>query len=294
MRFSSVLRHIPGFRALIDMRREVMAIFLDVQVIRRTAEAQLATTGTSYVESLLRQPQYADPRHLAHHELCVHSQGGEDGIVAEVFRRIGTTSRTFLEVGVESGVENNTLLLLRQGWRGYWVEGEPGNAAMVRAQFAAEIASGQLTLIEAVLTSDNAAGVLRAAGVPDEVDLLSIDIDRNTWHVWRAVDGIRARAAIVEYNASFGPRADWVIDDAPTVPWNGTVNFGASLAACERLGRERGLSLVGCTLNGIDAFFVEASLAAAHFAGPFTSEALWEPPRYWLRWRLGHSTGPLR
>ncbi|MDA1082094.1 MAG: hypothetical protein O2973_10535 [Gemmatimonadetes bacterium] len=294
MSLTSMLRRIPGLRGLIDMRREVLAMRWDILAIRKATQDQLGAMAAAYVDDLLQQPCYADPRHLARAELRIHSQNGEDGIIAEIFRRIGTTSRTFVEIGVESGVETNTTLLLRQGWRGYWIEGRPELAAMAQANFAAEVASGQLTIIEAMVTSDNAAALLREAGVPTEVDLLSVDIDRNTWHVWRALGDLRARASVIEYNASFGPQMDWVIDDAPSLSWNNTVNFGASLSAYDRLGRERGLSLVGCTLNGSNAFFVESPLATAHFVGPFTSEALWEPPRYWLRWRDGHPTGPLR
>lgn len=294
MSLKSLLRSLPGIRALSDMRREVQDLRNDVRAMRRLSQEQLDAASTSFVAQLLREPRYADPRHLAHAELCVHSQTGEDGVIAEIFRRIGTTTRTFIEIGVESGVQCNTLLLLRQGWRGYWVEGSAEGAALARQRYATEIASGQLTVIEAMVNGQNAASLLRDAGAPTAVDLLSLDIDRNTWHLWNGLRDVRARVTVMEYNASFGPTVDWVIDDDPALAWNGTVNFGASLAACERLGRELGQSLVGCTLNGSNAFFVDAALAAAHFAGPFTSEALWEPPRYWLRWRIGHPTGPLR
>lgn len=294
MSFKSLLRRLPGIRALSDMRHEVQALRHDVRAMRQLAQEQLDAASAAFVQQLLREPRYADPRHLAHHELCVHSQTGEDGVIAEIFRRIGTTSRTFIEVGVEGGWQCNTLLLLRQGWRGYWVEGNAQYAAMIRREFAAEIASGQLTLIEAMVNGANAVELLRKAGAPTEVDLLSLDIDRNTWHLWDGMRAIRARAAVIEYNASFGPSIDWVIDDAPELSWNGTVNFGASLAACDRLGREHGLALVGCSMNGSNAFFVERALAEAQFAGPFTSEAQWEPPRYWLRYRMGHTTGALK
>lgn len=273
-----------------DLRRDILAMRWDLHAARQAMEQQLLATSASFAEALRQQPRYADPRHLAHHEARVHSQGGEDGVLAEVFRRIGTTTRTFVEIGVESGVETNTTLLLRQGWRGWWVDANATNIAKARRRFAREIAAGQLTIVEAMVTSHNVMALLRDAGVPATVDLLSVDIDRNTWHVWRALTDLTARVTVVEYNASFGPVIDWVIDDDPAATWDGTVNFGASLAACERLGRERGLALVGCLLNGANAVFVQSALATAHFPGPYTSERFWEPPRYWLRWREGHPT----
>jgi hypothetical protein len=39
--------------------------------------------------------------------------------------RIGLGSKTFIEFGVETGLENNTLKLLSEGWSGLWLEGIP-------------------------------------------------------------------------------------------------------------------------------------------------------------------------
>lgn len=294
MSITSLLHRIPGLRGMIDLRREVLAMRWELAAIRKATQDQLGAANAAYVDALLQQPKYADPRHLARHELRVHSQTGEDGIVAEIFRRVGATNKTFVEIGIEAGIETNTTLLLRQGWRGVWIEGNSAQAAEARRHFAPELASGQLKIIEAMVTSANAAALLRDAGVGADVDLLSVDIDRNTWHVWKALEALRAKVVVVEYNASFGPTVDWVIDDDPNASWNGTVTFGASLAAYDRVARTRGLSLVGCTLNGANAFFVQATDAERHFAGPFTTEARWEPPRYWLKWRDGHPNGRWR
>src|ERR1700740_3619408 len=76
---------------------------------------------TDYEERLLSLPRYADPRNLNRHEFQVFSQFGEDGIIAEIFRRVGTVNRTFLEIGIGDGLQNNTTFLLFQGWRGFWI-----------------------------------------------------------------------------------------------------------------------------------------------------------------------------
>ena len=55
----------------------------------------------------------------------IYSQAGEDGIIAEIFRRIGTTTKDFVEFGSGNGRENNTVsLLTTQGWKGLWIEGD--------------------------------------------------------------------------------------------------------------------------------------------------------------------------
>ena len=38
-----------------------------------------------------------------------------------------------------------------------------------------------------------------------EIDLLSIDIDGNDYHVWKAIDVINPRVVVIEYNAKFTP-----------------------------------------------------------------------------------------
>jgi len=43
-----------------------------------------------------------------------YSQNSEDGIIEEIFRRVGTTNRFFVEFGVEDGTENNTRFLLEK------------------------------------------------------------------------------------------------------------------------------------------------------------------------------------
>ena len=42
---------------------------------------------------LLTQPRYADPKRLLRHGFKVYSQHDEDGIIQEIFRRIGVSQR---------------------------------------------------------------------------------------------------------------------------------------------------------------------------------------------------------
>ena len=68
-------------------------------------------------------PRYGDPRRLLYYHSQVCSQNAEDGIIHEIFCRIGTSRKVFVEVGVGSGCENNTAFLLSQGWTGFWIDG---------------------------------------------------------------------------------------------------------------------------------------------------------------------------
>lgn len=124
--------------------------------------------------------------------------------------------------------------------------------------------------------------------VKSEFDLLSLDIDRNTYFVWAALEKFRPRVVVIEYNATFPPDVAWTVDYDAERGWNETMYQGASLKSLEILGRKMGYALVGCDLHGVNAFFVREDLCAEHFATPFTAENHFEPARYWLIRREGH------
>jgi hypothetical protein len=221
-----------------------------------------------------------DPRSLLLHGHRCFSQNAEDGMIDEIFRRIGTGPRFFVEFGVETGLENNTLALLLAGWRGLWIEADPAAARTIRGEFALAVDAGRLSLVESFVTAENIEQTLRGAGVPEDLDLLSIDIDGNDYWVWKAIRAFQPRAVVIEYNASLGRTARVVRPYEPTRSWDGSAAFGASLAALEALGREKGYALVGCDAVGVNALFVRQDLVGDRFLPPFTAAFLYEPPRF--------------
>jgi hypothetical protein len=278
----AILRRLPLVRELLSLRDAT------VSLDRRLANMQVQQ-AEAYVAQVLAGERYRDPRRLNRFEAQVFSQSGEDGILGEIFRRIGSTERSFVEIGVGNGLENNTAYLLAQGWRGRWLDGDRVALGEARRHFQGPIAEGRLVVRESVVTAENVAGLLDELDVPREGDLLSIDVDRNTYYIWRALRERRPRVVVVEYNATFPPSDEWVVAYDPVKGWNSSSYFGASLKSYELLGRELGYRLVGCGLAGTNAFFVRDDLEADRFEPPFTAEHHYEPPRYWLaRLRFGH------
>jgi hypothetical protein len=68
------------------------------------------------------------------------SQNGEDGIIAEIFSRIGCTDRIFVEIGAGDGLVNNTAYLLFRGWQGFWFEVNEDAVAAIEQRFHKRIA----------------------------------------------------------------------------------------------------------------------------------------------------------
>ena len=52
----------------------------------------------------------------------VYSQNDEDGIIAGIFSDIGIINKTFIEIGIGMGIENNSHYLLLKDWRGLWID----------------------------------------------------------------------------------------------------------------------------------------------------------------------------
>jgi len=238
--------------------------------------------------SLMQSPRYADPRCLIRFERQVFSQNGEDGIIAEIFRRIGATNKFFAEVGVGDGLENNTACLLQNGWSGVWVDGDRRHLAFAAQEFKPVIDTGHLTILNRMITKSNIASIFAEGRVPEGLDLLSLDIDRNTFFLWEPLAHLRARVVVVEYNATIPPSDEFCVDDAPNSMWNAGSYYGASLKTYEKLGEKLGYVLVSCELSGNNAFFLRKDLLTDAFPGPFTAEHHYQPPRYYLSRTLGH------
>jgi hypothetical protein len=230
-----------------------------------------------------RSDRNADPRRLIPYGRKAFSQADEDGIIAEIFRRIGTSTRRFVEFGVQDGIESNTTWLLMQGWSGLWMEADDASCDAVRKNFAEAIADRKLTLTQSFVNTDNIERLILDRFPDGEIDVLSIDIDSNDYWVWEALTRlVRPRLVVIEYNAQWPPPASLVIPYKPDRRWNGTSHYGASLSALAALGKRKGYDLVGCSVSGVNAFFVRQDLTGDHFVSPGSAEDHYEPPRFFL------------
>ena len=275
---------------------EIRRLAKDVELRAREVRAATNNINTANVVRLVdleldRNPRYKDERRLLKFGFQVNSQNAEDGMIHEIFRRIGAGKRIFAEIGISDGTENNTAFLLSQGWTGFWVDGDKTFLRMLgtRPDLQGDCVKSAVSFV----TKENVAELFTQLGVPEEFDLLSLDIDQNTYYVWEALGMYRPRVVVVEYNALLPPDIDWKVHYESNRVWNGTSNFGASLKAFEVLGRQLGYELVGCDFIGVNAFFVRKDLVKGQFSEPFTAENHYEPPRYALSHRRGHRTAVL-
>lgn len=229
-----------------------------------------------------------DPKFLESYGYKVYSQNDEDGILHEIFDRIGTETKKFVEFGVQDGLECNSHYLLHKGWTGLWLEGSELYYQQLRRNFAPVISKGLLKTDCVFITRENIDLTLGKNGYSGKVDLLSIDVDGNDYHIWEEISSVTPRVVCIEYNGRFPPDYAWVMPYFREHEWGGNDYFGASLKALENLGRKKGYQLVGTNLTGVNAFFVRADLAQGKFPEPATAENLYNAPNYTQRHITGH------
>ena len=219
---------------------------------------------------------------LEHYEFKVYSQNGEDGIITEIFDRIEATNKSFVELGVETGEECNTVFLLSQGWNGLWIEGNDKSCAKINKTFNHYIKDKKLHVKNAFITRENIDDLIKEH-YTGEIDLLSIDIDLHTYDAWEAIECIMPRIVVAEYNGKFPPHINWHVPYEADKVWDTTDYYGMTLLAASELGKRKGYVLVGTETNGINCFFVREDIFSKvkdKFDYPMNVKDLWNPARH--------------
>ena len=272
VRAGGLRNRVSGLDNRLSRVQRQLAVLPDAQEVARLNRALAA------LEREREQTRWLAANDLRAFEKRVYSQNGEDGILAEIFRRIGTEARYFVEFGVETGAQCNCArLAIEEKWSGLFMEAHPPYYQELAERYRPYPG---VHCLQQVITSANIEGLLAEQEVPRDFDLLSIDIDGNDYWVWAAIRDWRPRVVVIEYNACYPPPRRWVMRQNPDHRWDGTTYYGASLASLAALGEEKGYTLVGTDSNGVNAFFVRDDLAGPpRFLDPVTLYH-YSPPRY--------------
>jgi hypothetical protein len=179
------------------------------------------------------------------------SQTGEDGIIARALEIIGQTDGWCVEFGGWDGLHfsNTARLLRKKDYAGIFIEANPAKFAELTKNyrdFPKVKAYNQFVGFSAM---DNLDTLLAKTAIPEDFDLLSIDIDGNDYHVWAAIKRLRPKLVVIEFNPTIPNEVDFVQEANPRV------QQGSSIAALNRLAKEKGYELI-CA-NEWNGFFVD-------------------------------------
>lgn len=239
------------------------------------------------VANILADIRRTDPKALLLSGWKVFSQCDEDGIIDTIFKKIGTTNKTFVEIGCGDGLENNTHYLALNGWRGVWIDGSRSHINFIKSQLQT---NNVIKVVHCFLTTENAERVvieaLQELG-KKTVDLLSIDIDGNDIHILKCLEKIDARVVVMEYNPALRPPLNISMKYDEHHVWQHDIYQGASLQALYNYLSKRNYALVGCNLSGYNAFFVKKT--ELKDLPDLTPEEAFQPSRLFaVRYKTGH------
>jgi len=207
--------------------------------------------------------QLKNEQEIANTEFRVYSQWGEDGIIQHLINKIEIPNKIFVEFGVENYTESNTRFLLQNdNWSGLVIDGSEKNIEYIKNDPI--YWRYNLKAYEAFITKENIDNLIKQNGITGDIGLLSVDIDGNDFWVWRAIECISPRIVVCEYNSHFGDT------HTISVPYDESfvrsekhysyIYYGASIAALEFLGKEKGYTLVASNEAGNNIFFIRDDL----------------------------------
>lgn len=185
----------------------------------------------------------------------VHSQFGEDGILAELLRRLPRRDRWCVEFGAWDGeyLSNTCRLIDEEDYSAILIEGSPTKFAELVRRFERNARVHPVHAMVGWSERDGLDQLVAETPLPPDFDLLSIDIDGCDYHVWRAVRRLRPKVVCIEFNPSIPPGVEFV------QAADGGEQRGCSLDSLVALGREKGYILVATTLN--NGIFLDRNLA---------------------------------
>lgn len=180
---------------------------------------------------------------LLSHAANKYSQCGEDGILDKILEVLGDPVGWCVEFGAWDGryLSNTRALIDDKGFSAVLIEGSEERFVDLRENFKT---NSKVTPVNAFVgfgADDGLDVILAKTAIPTDFDVLSIDIDGNDYHVWKALKNYRPRVVVIEYNPTIPTEVEFV--QAADM----SLNHGSSLASMVDLGRSKGYELVCVT-----------------------------------------------
>lgn len=181
----------------------------------------------------------------------VYSQTGEDGVVAKALSILPANDGWCVEFGAWDGKHlSNTHNLVEQ--RRYNVVLIEGNKEKYRSLCSNYPFKERAIFVNQFVgwsDEDGLDSILGGYPIPRNFDFLSVDVDGNDFHIWKAMKTFRPKLVLIEYNPTASNRIDFV------QPADSKCNQSNSPAALVRLGKEKGYELISVT--GVNLLFVD-------------------------------------
>eukprot|EP00397_Hematodinium_sp_SG-2012_P016939 GEMP01017297.1.p1 GENE.GEMP01017297.1~~GEMP01017297.1.p1 ORF type:complete len:627 (+),score=106.17 GEMP01017297.1:65-1945(+) len=209
------------------------------------------------------EPWVLTLNHDAEERLC--SQCGQDGVIKFIFQHIGFRLPDEPPFYVEFGARkphmlNSAWVRSVCDWRGLLMDSQPG---LTPHGGCGEDCPGLDLVKQEFITAENVNRVFAKYDVPDQFDILTIDIDFNDYWIWKSLlekGRFRPRVVAVDFNADVDLSEAKTVMYNASAEWDGTRYTTASLLAYTLLAHQYAYSYVASLEMGAHAFFVRQDL----------------------------------
>ncbi len=177
----------------------------------------------------------------------VTSHSGEDGIVGKALSMLPNLNHWCVEFGAWDGrfASNTYDLVDRQNYHAVLIEGGAEQYQQLQASYPHKDRSILIRAYVGWSSNDALDHILKQHPIPRDFDFLSIDIDGNDYHVWRAMNTFRPKVVLIEYNFTMANAVDF------TQPADANCQQGSSAAALVKLAKEKGYELIAVTSSNL-------------------------------------------
>ena len=188
---------------------------------------------------------------LLEHRRDVYSQTGEDGIIEKILELLPDHNKWCVEFGAWDGLflTNTRNLIESKQYSAVLIEADARKFQDLQENHRHRDNVITINRFVGFTEKDNLDQILGNTPIPDDFDLLSIDIDGNDYHVWEAIESYRPKVVVIEFNPTIPTDVRFVQPREPSV------SQGSSLSALVELGRTKGYELV--SVLPFNAFFVK-------------------------------------
>lgn len=194
----------------------------------------------------------------------VFSSNGEDGILANIFSQIVPLNKICIELYSANGQKNSLSrnIIVNHGWSAFLLENNEDIFEDLKELYADKDAV--ITLCKTVVSldehesiADNRIKLDHVDELPDQCDLLIIDVGGLEYHIWDSLTRIQPRVVACRFNLTMHNNLDFVQEEHPSV------HHGNSFRAFVRLAMLKNYDIFECSRDY--AFFVRSDLF--HLAG---------------------------
>jgi len=179
----------------------------------------------------------------------VYSQSGEDGIIKQLLSLISEShplSKWCVEFGAWDGkfLSNTFNLVKNHSYKGVYIESNTKHFIDLKNNMKLFDVICLNTYV-GINTHDNIDYILSSTPIPDNFDVLSIDIDGCDFFILESIKNYRPKIIIIEYNPTI-PNDVYFVQQPDF-----SVNHGASALAIQKLAQSKDYIVVAVTATNL-------------------------------------------